>query len=126
MIDTGLIPRARTCFQPLLLSQKTSEGTVVLQLELARGEITHARATQSTMSLDVQRCLVEAAYQMNVPRVAPGDDADTVTIVNYPLTFRSLAAGELVLPGDANSADPIDTGIQVDADTPLGGVPLPP
>ena len=83
-------------------------------------------APNSDFPLEVQRCLVEAAYQMNVPRVAPGDDADLITIVHYPLTFRSLAAGELVLPGDANSADPIDTGIHVDADTPLGGVPIPP
>lgn len=127
MLNTGLVPRARACFQPLLITPKASEGTIYLDLELSRGEVTRARAVPpSAFSLDIQRCVVEAAYQMQVPRVQPIEEPDVVTVVHYPLSFRSLAADEVILPGDADSPDPIDTGIHVDADTPLGGIPLPP
>jgi Vault protein inter-alpha-trypsin domain len=123
MIELGLLPRARTCFQPLLLKHRASEGTVRVDLELSRGEVTSARIASTDFSADISVCLLEAVYQLDVPRTVLDDLPDTVYLVHYPLTFRSLAAGEVVLPGDADSSDPIDTGIHVDdADQPLGAV----
>jgi hypothetical protein len=121
MIETGLVPRARTCFQPLLLKQRESEGTIHLDLELSRGEVTSARIVRSDFTMDINTCIVDAAYQLDVPRTVIDDLPDTVYLVHYPLTFRSLAAGEVVLPGDADSPDPIDTGVHVsEPDQPLG------
>ncbi|HTJ45055.1 MAG TPA: VWA domain-containing protein [Kofleriaceae bacterium] len=126
MIETGLLPRARTCFQPLLLKQRESEGTVRLDLELSRGEVTSAHVAHSDFPADISACVVDAAYKLDVPRTMLDDMPDTVYLVHYPLTFRSLAAGELVLPGDADSSDPVDTGVHADdADQPLGGITPP-
>jgi hypothetical protein len=121
MLETGLLPRARACFQPLLLKQRESEGTVHLDLQLSRGELTSARIARSDFPTSVNECLIDAAYELDVPRTLLDDVPDTVYLVHYPLTFRSLSAGEVVLPGDADSSDPIDTGVHVeDADQPLG------
>jgi hypothetical protein len=124
MLEIGLVPRARACFQPMLLRQRASEGTVSLELELSRGEVTIARVTATDFPAEVSVCLLAAVYELDVPRTVLDDLPDTVYLVHYPLTFRSLAAGDIILPGDADSADPIDTGVHVDdADQPLGGVP---
>jgi Mg-chelatase subunit ChlD len=121
MIETGLVPRARTCFQPLLLKQRESEGTIHLDLELSRGEVTSVRVARSDFTMDINTCIIDAAYQLDVPKTVVDDLPDTVSLVHYPLTFRSLAAGEVILPGDADSPDPIDTGVHVDdPDQPLG------
>ena len=126
MIETGLVPRARACFQPLLLKQRESEGTIHLDLELSRGEVTSVRVARSDFTMDINTCIIDAAYQLDVPKTVIDDLPDTVYLVHYPLTFRSLAAGEVILPGDADSPDPIDTGVHVDApDQPLGDSPHP-
>lgn len=125
MIETGLVPRARVCFQPLLLQQRESEGTIHLDLELARGEVTTVRVARSDFPPEIGLCILDAAYQLDVPRTVTDDLPDTVYVVHYPLTFRSLAAGEVILPGDADSDEPVDTGVHVDPDQPLGNLPPP-
>jgi hypothetical protein len=121
MIESGLVPRARACFQPLLLKHSESEGTIHLDLELSRGEVTSVRVARSDFTMDINTCVIDAAYQLDVPKTVIDDLPDTVYLVHYPLTFRSLAAGEVILPGDADSKDPIDTGVHVDdPDQPLG------
>jgi len=123
MLETGLLPRARACFQPLLLRQRAAEGTVHLDLELSRGEVTDARVSATDFPADVSVCLLDAVNQLDVPRTVVDDVPDTVYVVHYPLTFRSLA-GEIILPGDADSDSPIDTGVHAeDADKPLGATP---
>jgi hypothetical protein len=126
MLEIGLVPRARTCFQPLLLKQRASEGTVRLDFELSRGEIASVRVAGSDFPPAINACLVDAAFQLQVPRTAIGDMPDTVYVVHYPLTFRSLA-NDVILPGDADSADPVDTGIHIDdTEQPLSGAGVSP
>jgi len=94
-------------------------------IELSRGEVTSADVTSSSFpgtgpnaerSRALERCIIDGAFAIDVPRVAIGDTPDDVTLARYPLTFRVVRASGVV-------SDERRPPAPVDHDDPLGGLP---
>jgi len=124
MLNQQLVPRARECMQRLLATRTRIDGTLRLELELSRGEILAAAVSPRGLDHPVLTpCVLDAAYALNVPATALGDDPDPIYVVRYPLRFETRGDQVITVLGDADSAEPIDTGVHVDADDPLGTLP---
>lgn len=94
LLRRSLVPRARACYQKALQQDQKLAGRVDLVLELGRGEVTSVTIAATTFQRsDVDLCVVEAGYDLQVPRVAAEFDDGTVVVVRYPLTFRRLDDG---------------------------------
>jgi hypothetical protein len=83
------MPRARACY--LNRTGKTAAsrdltGKVRLAIDVVRGEVERAAVESSTLNRpDVERCLREGAFEIEVPRVVR-NDAPVTAILN--LAFR--------------------------------------
>lgn len=89
LIGTHVMPKARACYQRALKAHPRLAGSVVLYLELARGEVQWAEAQRSTFpDAGMEACIADAGYSIRVPRVAQGDDPEAIGVVTYPLAFR--------------------------------------
>jgi hypothetical protein len=88
-LSMAFVPRARACYLRRTARDKSARdlhGRVRLALTLERGEMTGAAILESTLAhAEVERCLVEAAFAVRVPRPAGRDDP-SVAILN--LVFR--------------------------------------
>ncbi len=126
-----LQPKAYACYQRALGAAPKLAGTVHFTLHLGRGEITQVQlAGLNNAQLDA--CLLDAAYVLNVPMPDFSINADDQTIARYPLTFTLGEDHPVIVLGDADSSSPIDIDavqggvpvrkgpINVDAKTPLG------
>jgi hypothetical protein len=115
LIQTYVLPRARACYQKGLQRDPSLEGRVVMELELARGEVQHARLRRSTLRAGaIDDCLLDAAYSVAVPAVAQGDDPEAIGLVRYPIVFRAGKVEGTAPPDDGDGEVPIDV------DEPLG------
>ena len=128
-----LQPKAYACYQRALGSAPTLAGTVHFTLHLGRGEVTSASlAGLGDPQLDA--CLLDAAYVLQIPLPDFTINADDQTIARYPLTFSVSERRPTIVPGDADSSSPLDIDaieggvpargkpVSVDATTPLGGM----
>ena len=126
-----LQPKAYACYQRALGTAPALAGTVHFTLHLGRGEITQVQlAGLNNAQLDA--CLLDAAYVLNVPMPDFSINADDQSIVRYPLTFTIGKDRPVIVLGDADSESPIDIDavqggvpvrkgrVEVDAKTPLG------
>jgi hypothetical protein len=93
-------------------------GTVVIELEMARGEVQHARVASSTAASPLLgECLLDAAYATPVPKVALGDTSEAIVVARYPLRFESRDQSI-----DVRATDDKAGTRAVDPDDPLGGL----
>jgi hypothetical protein len=131
LFKTQLQPAAFACYQRALARLPKLAGTAQFQLEIGRGETTHANVTGlGDATLDA--CLLDAAYAVTPSLPNPSYNIDDRTIANYPLTFSVREQKPFVIAGDADSSSPLDIdSIQggvpvkvkaVDASTPLGNL----
>ncbi|HKE14034.1 MAG TPA: VIT domain-containing protein [Kofleriaceae bacterium] len=89
LMKQHVVPRARLCYQEALRREPKLAGTVVIELEMARGEVQYAQVARSTAaSALLASCLVDAAYATPVPAVGLGDAGEAVIVARYPLRFR--------------------------------------
>jgi hypothetical protein len=89
LMKQHVVPAARLCYQRALRREPRLAGTVVIELEMARGEVQHARVARSTAASPLLRsCLIDAAYATPVPRVGLGDSRETIVVARYPLRFQ--------------------------------------
>jgi hypothetical protein len=65
-------------------------------------------------------CVVDAAYDLVVPATALGSEPDPIYLVRYPLRFETRGDQPITILGDADSAQPIDPGITIDVEDPMG------
>lgn len=118
LMQQHVVPRARACYQRALRREPKLTGTVVIELEMARGEVQSARVARSSAASSVLTdCLLDAAYATPVPQVALGEAGETIVVARYPLRFQSHDARIDVSP----AADRPSTAIP-DPDDPLGGL----
>jgi len=111
-----VVPRARACYDRALRRAPKLAGTVVIELEMARGEVQDARLAKNGLaSGELASCLIDAAYATPVPKVALGDTREAVVVARYPLRFRTIDRRIEVGP-------PPDSGTAVDPNDPLGGI----
>lgn len=128
LLSSHVVPKARACYEKLLLRDHGLTGNLVVVIEVARGEVHHAAVERSTFANAaarnandaLQACVVDAAYTMQVPRVALGEDPETIGVVRYPLTFKPSKQGGNVESGTYQ--DPTIDELLQDSD-PLSGLP---
>lgn len=105
-----VVPRARACYDRALRRNADLTGTVVIELEMVRGEVQDARIARTTIvDASLTDCLLDAAYATPVPQVALGDASEVVVVARYPLRLRRIQKRPDVSPGfDGRSPDPND------------------
>ena len=129
-----LSPRAYACYQRALGRSPTLVGTAYFELHIGRGEV--SQVTVSGMDDPAfNACLLDAAYALQPPLPDFTINADDQTLARYPLSFSVRDDHPLIMPGDADSSSPLDIDaiqggvperrrpVQIDASTPLGGLP---
>jgi hypothetical protein len=131
MFKTQLQPAAFACYQRALARLPKLAGTVQFQIEIGRGETTHAKVT-GLADATFDACLLDAAYTVTPPLPNPSYNSDDRTIANYPLSFSVREHKPFIIAGDADSSSPLDIdAIQggvpvkvkaVDTSTPLGNL----
>lgn len=106
LIETYVVPRARACYQDELRKRRVTHGSLSLIVEIARGEVQNARVVRSTFSGGaVEDCVVDAAYNIQVPRVALGEDPETIGVARYPLRFRHVDNRAQVVTGKSSASE---------------------
>lgn len=118
LLNDQLQPRAYSCYARELGRLNSLAGTASFQLDLGRGEVTHAEVTGFADAPEFRACLVEAAYGLGPPPPTPGYNVDDRSLVTYPITFvvhdhKPQVTGG-ALPAPTNHVDAGDTS------TPLG------
>lgn len=94
LLERHVKPMARSCYEEALRRQPGLAGTMTVVLELGRGEVQHADVQGSTLQhAGVEACVARAAYGIQVPRVALGDDPEIISVVRYPLELRKRQKG---------------------------------
>jgi hypothetical protein len=97
LLDQHVKPMATRCYEGALRQAPDLAGTMTVVLELARGEVQHAEVQRSTLqNAGVEACVARAAYSIQVPRVALGDDPEIISVVRYPLELRKRRGGDAV------------------------------
>ena len=93
VLSLAYMPRARACYlnrtaaTPAL---RDLTGKVRLSIELARGEVGGVKIESSTLgNPDIERCLQESAFEIEVPRAARSD-APVTAVLN--MVFRPRTA----------------------------------
>ena len=101
VLSLAYMPRARACYlnrtaaTPAL---RDLAGKVRLAIELARGEVGGVKIESSTLgNPDIERCLQESAFEIEVPRAARSDAPVTAVLnmVFRPRTSEKVAGVDL-------------------------------
>jgi hypothetical protein len=120
LMQTYVVPQARACYLQALRTDPNATGDIDLVVEMARGEVTTVSIAASTFkSAQVDLCVIDAAYTIQVPRVGLGSERDAIVVVRYPLHFR-LAQKE------PSVTDEAPTGVTRPVDPKQGGTPIAP
>jgi hypothetical protein len=120
LITTYVVPKAKICYEKALRKKSGLSGSLTVVVEIARGEVQFATVDRSTFpGSKLEACVTDAGYSIQVPRVALGDDEESIGVARYPLTFRQT-----------NGKTDIETGADddgkvppIDVNDPLGGLP---
>jgi hypothetical protein len=110
LMQTYVVPQARACFQKALRVDPRAAGAIDLVVEMSRGEVTAVRIAASTFkTADVDLCVIDAAYGMQVPRVGLGDVRDVIVVARYPMTFKAKEDGAASVSDEKRApAAPVD------------------
>jgi hypothetical protein len=109
VLSLAYMPRARACYLDrtgATPAERDLAGRVRLAIDVARGEVERANIESSTLNrTDIERCLREGAFAIEVPRAVRSDAAVTaiLNLVFRPRTPEKRPGGE---PGGL--ADQID------------------
>jgi hypothetical protein len=104
-LGTRVFPRARACYNLALGRDQTLGGRVLFEFEVGKGEVMRASAETTALSTRdpvFERCLLEAAWMLDIPA---GRLDDQVYRVRYPLVFNPPRTGK-----PAVDDDPLGTG----------------
>ena len=121
-LGTRVFPRARACYNLALARNQTIGGRVVFEFEVGKGEVMRAAidpASMSTHDLAFERCLVEAAWMLDIPA---GKLDDQIYRVRYPLVFNPPKTGRPALADDPLGPGTVELLLQHG----LSGTPRPP
>jgi Mg-chelatase subunit ChlD len=102
-----LQPKAYVCYEHALANNHALAGTAIFHLEIGRGEVTRA-SVDGLHDPAFDACLTDAAYILSPPMPDPVYNTDDRSLVTYPITFSVHESKPLVIPGDADSATPLD------------------
>ena len=109
VLSLAYMPRARACYldrRGATAAERDLAGKVRLAIDVARGEVERANIESSTLNhADIERCLREGAFAIEVPRAVRSDAAVTA-ILN--LVFRPRT------PEKRPGSEPGGLGDQID------------
>lgn len=121
-LGTRVFPRARACYNQALARNETLGGRVVFEFEVGKGEVMRALTDPSALSthdLAFERCLLEAAWMLDIPA---GKLDDQIYRIRYPLVFNPPRTGRPTI-----SDDPLGPGtVELLLQHGLSGTPRPP
>ena len=107
VLSLAYMPRARACYlnrTGVNAASRDLTGKVRLAIDVVRGEVERAAVESSTLNrADIERCLREGAFEIEVPRVVR-NDAPVTAILN--LVFRPADAGEEARRGPGRGRRP--------------------
>ena len=92
-LGTRVFPRARVCYNQALTRNQQLGGRVVFEFEVGKGEVmlaTTELAGLSARDAGFERCLLEAAWMLDIPA---GNLDDQIYRVRYPLVFNPPKTG---------------------------------
>lgn len=84
-LSTRVLPRARVCYNRALRRDVGQSGRVVLEMEVAKGEVMLADTIESKLATDdadLVACMTEAAWALDIPA---GKLDDQIYRIRYPL-----------------------------------------
>ncbi len=120
LIERHVLPKAKACYDRALRQHPRMTGSLVVVIEIARGEVQFAETVESTFAgSGIEACVTNAAYSIPVPRVALGDDPETIGVARYPLAFRPRGQHGAV----EHVTDHTNGQVDIDLDQPLGDLP---
>jgi hypothetical protein len=106
VLSLAYMPRARACYLARTGATAASRdltGKVRLAIDVVRGEVERATIESSTLNrADIERCLREGAFEIEVPRVMRNDDPTTaiLNLVFRPQTPEKKRGDDLGAVGD--------------------------
>lgn len=121
-LGTRVFPRARACYNLALARNQTIGGRVLFEFEVGKGEVMRASIDPTGMTsndLVFERCLVEAAWMLDMPA---GKSDDQIYRVRYPLVFNPPRTGKPALTDDPLGPGTVELLLQHG----LSGTPRPP
>ena len=92
-LGTRVFPRARVCYNQALGRSQQLGGRVLFEFEVGKGEVMLATADPTGLSERdpvFERCLIEAAWMLDIPA---GKLDDQIYRVRYPLVFNPPRTG---------------------------------
>lgn len=118
LLQTHVAPRAKICYDRQLRRDRALAGTLLVRVELARGEVQHAAIERSNLNSDALAvCILDAAYQIPVPAVTRGSAQEVTYLARYPLVFRMRHRR-----GEVGLGSPDDAGSRPRHNDPLEGI----
>lgn len=96
-LGTRVFPRARVCYNQALTRNQQIGGRVVFEFEVGKGEVmlaTTELAGLTARDAGFERCLLEAAWMLDIPA---GNLDDQIYRVRYPLVFNPPKTGRPAL-----------------------------
>ena len=96
-LGTRVFPRARVCYNQALGRSQQLGGRVLFEFEVGKGEVMLATADPTGLSERdpmFERCLLEAAWMLDIPA---GKLDDQIYRVRYPLVFNPPKTGRPAL-----------------------------
>ena len=87
-----LVPRMRVCYRNALPAAPGIGGELVVELEIARGEVMAVNLAGDHFPEALIGCVADAAFAMTTPTYELGGVPDTVFVIRKPVTFRAPAS----------------------------------
>ncbi len=120
-----LVPALRVCYRAGLRGAPQPAGELVVELEIARGEVMAVNLSGDHFPAGMIDCVADAAYALSTPTYELGGFPDTVYVIRKPVTFEppataadepSVFLDDVLYPATHPEARPV---VEVDADAPL-------
>jgi len=124
LLRPQLLPAVKRCYRDALGRGGVGAGQVLLEIEVARGEVGAVRTSGARLPAALTTCLQDAGYGLTLPSYTLVDGPDTIHLIRYPITYKAAADRDAgVVIGEDGERVPIDLGDA--AATPLGGLRAP-
>lgn len=107
-LGTRVFPRARVCYNQALTKNQVIGGRVVFEFEVGKGEVMRATTDVTKLNehdLVFERCLLEAAWMLDIPA---GKLDDQIYRVRYPLVFNPPRTGRPTMDEDSLGAGTVE------------------
>ena len=120
-----LVPKVRLCYREALRASPKLGGKLVVEIEIARGEVMAVDLGGDHFSETMIGCVADAAFGLTTPTYELGGQPDTVFVVRKPIEFRApvtadaeptVSLDDVLYPSTNPARQPT---VEVEPDAPL-------